>query len=381
MIKKRLLSAAFILCFLSGYLTAQELPDQYKESFNESFPIREKQHLELDAYMDGLINKSEEERDLFFKPDYSSIKNYRSSVVPYREKLMQMIGYPPLGIKKGTKPRFELAGEDKLCKIYRVWLEVVDGVHAYGIYMVPRNITGKHPLLICVHGGSGFPEALCGFDVYENYHEMAREAVKRGYVSWSPSLLSLKAGHTDDPNWAEDRNRYSIDRKARLVGTSITAVEIYKITRGVEALIESRPEIDADKIGMTGVSRGGNYTLYTTAIYPPIKVGVASAYLVNQTDILSKHVMEKPDRFLDFNILNTFSNAQVVGLICPRPLMVQMGKNDGVFDLGKARSEAQKAERYYKKLGIEKHFEFFEHSGGHENHISTLFSFFERYLR
>ena len=45
----------------------------------------------------------------------------------------------------------------------------MDGVHAYGIYMVPKKIKDKAPLIIAQHGGGGNPEAIVDFDTRINY--------------------------------------------------------------------------------------------------------------------------------------------------------------------------------------------------------------------
>jgi len=360
------------------YLSAQEMPEQYKEKFSESFLIRKKEHLELNDYLDKSLEKTRDRIQAFFKPDFSSIECYKSSLSQYRKQFFSTIGYPPPG-EKISEPRFVFVGEDSYCKIYRMWLEVLDGVEAYGIYMVPRNLQGKAPLLICIHGGSGCPEAICGIDIREPYHSMGFEAVKRGYIVYAPSLVD-RVTYGGDPR-IEEAHRYLLDRKAKLAGTSLAAILIYKINRSIEALIQRRPEVDPKRVGMTGLSRGGRYTLYTTASSPMIKVGVCSGYFIDHKEYISREYITNPERPVDINMLKTFGNAQLVGLICPRPFMVQMGVKDQVIPIKGARREAPKAALYYKKLGIGERFEFFEHTGGHEFHLESLFSFFDKHLR
>jgi len=359
------------------YFVAQELPEQYREKFSESFPIRKKQHLDLNEYLDKLIEESLEKCLTFFKPDFSSIEMYINSLSSYRKMFFKVIGYPPQR-EKSLEPRFVKVGEDSKCIIYRVWLEVVDGVDAYGIYMVPRNLKGKAPLLVCIHGGSGCPEAICGLDTREPYHNMGWEAVKRGYIVWAPGLID-QVSYGGDPK-IEGADRRTLDRKSKLIGTSLAAILIYKINRSIEALIQYRPEIDPERIGMTGLSRGGRYTLLTAASCPLIRVAVCSGFFSDHaTNIRRSNIMD-PERPVDINILKSFGHAQLVGLVCPRPLMVQMGLNDSVIPIEGARREAPKAALYYQKLGIGDRFKFFEHSGGHEFHLESLFSFFDKHL-
>jgi len=68
-------------------------------------------------------------------------------------------------------------------------------------------------------------------------------------------------------------------------------------------------------------------------------------------------------------------------MICPRPVMIQMGENDTLFDLEGARREAKKAASYYKRLGIEDSFEFSVHPGGHVFEIESIFRFLDKHLK
>ena len=81
------------------------------------------------------------------------------------------------------------------------------------------------------------------------------------------------------------------------------------------------------------------------------------------------------------NILNTFGFAQVAGMICPRPLMVQLGINDRGFHTESSLRELRKVQAYYRKLGIIENFEYYEHPGGHEYHVESILAFFDKYLK
>ncbi|MCK5137440.1 MAG: hypothetical protein KAR19_16770 [Bacteroidales bacterium] len=56
-----------------------------------------------------------------------------------RKQLGKDLGYPPLKAIQGKVSGFEKAGEDKYCTLYRIWIEVIEDVHTYGIFMVPKK--------------------------------------------------------------------------------------------------------------------------------------------------------------------------------------------------------------------------------------------------
>src|SRR5205085_5131738 len=100
--------------------------------------------------------------------------------------------------------------------------------------------------------------------------DMVRGGVKRGYVVWAPTHLFHADGFPPDV-----RNR--MDDRLRLVGTSLTAVEIAKITRSLDVILK-RPEVDPKRVAMVGLSYGGYYTLVTAALEPRVRAAVSSCY-------------------------------------------------------------------------------------------------------
>ena len=359
-----------------AWINAQDIPGQYRESFAESFPIREHQHLAVKKYVDGLIENEKKWAFTRFHPDFSGKRQYEKSLVPYRKKLAESFGYPPPLARRGSEPRIVMAGRDSVCTLYRVWIRVAEGIEAYGLYMLPHDIEGKTPLLICQHGGGGNPEAICDLDTRINYRSFGHEAVKRGYIVWAPGLV-MRCGYASDPP-IEGAERDLLDRGLKLVGTSIIGVELQMIIESTKTLIRYRPEIDPDRIGMTGLSWGGFYTLHAAALCPEIKVAVPSASFRGHEAILSRiDDPENPSTRYDFQM---FGNAQVAGMVCPRPLMIQMGTRDTLFDLESVGREVKKAAEIYNRLGVGELFEYSEHPGGHVFENESIFAFFKKHL-
>ena len=67
-----------------------------------------------------------------------------------------------------------------------------------------------------------------------------------------------------------------------------------------------------------------------------------------------------------FNAASHFLDAEVGALVCPRPLYVEVGKKDDLFNVRYARPEAKKLAAIYERLGITDRFHYEEHDGGHE---------------
>jgi len=350
----------------------------YREPFAESFPNRREQHLQIKAYADQLLKDRADQTLRGVEPDFSSIAAYERSLPPFREKLSAFYGTPPPGAKAGRVTKFQPVAADADCTIFRVWVEVVDGVEAYGIYLVPKNLKAKAPLLIAQHGGGGNPEAICDLDTRANYRGFGREAVRRGYIVWAPAL-AMRSDYAGDPA-IPGASREQLDQKLRLAGTSIIGLELHKIIESTRALLKARPEIDADRVGMTGLSWGGFFTMQATALAPFIKVAAPSGFFRDYAQVLGR-VAAGTARAPDPVAFGALGHFQALALICPRPCLVQIGEQDGTLNpMAGARAEGERAAIFYRKLGVADRFQFAVHPGGHEFDPTVILDFFAKHL-
>lgn len=342
----------------------------YEEDVSASNPIRAAQAKELDDYIRSLKQDDRRLRDLF-KPDYSSLQAYDRSTARLRAAFATSIGYPPPGKPDAEAPVFDRLGDDSLGTYYRTRIPVLPGVHAVGIFIVPRSLKGRAPLIISMHGGGGSPEVAL-FRGGANYHDMVRGGVKRGYAVWAPTHLFRADGFPPDI-------RNQIDARSRLVGTSLTAIEIAKISRGMDAILR-RPEVDPKRVGMVGLSYGGYYTLVTTALEPRIRVAVSSCYFGVQEGRYEQSELAVPSDFQFADRFTLFRDPQIVALICPRPLEIQAGAKDNASHREMGKRIAPEAASYYEHLDRKGDFRFLVFDGGHEFNDASAWEFVQKHL-
>lgn len=350
----------------------------YREPFAESLSIRQEQHRQIKDYADKLLAEKARQALRVVEPDFASTAAYERSLAPFREQLGRFFGTPPPHAAAGRVTRTQPLGPDPEAIIHRVWIEVIDGVEAYGLYLAPKQRSGRVPLLIAQHGGGGTPEAICDLDTRVNYRSFGREAVRRGYAVWAPALAMRCAFCGDEP--IPGAGRELLDQKLRLAGTSIIGLELHKIIESTRTLLQERPELDPDRVGMTGLSWGGFFTMYAAALTPWIKVAAPSGYFRDYEQLLRRAVADDA-RQAEREIFGGLGHFQAVALICPRPCLVQIGEQDGALnDMAGARVEAERAAGYYRRLGLEDRFRFQAHPGGHEFDPKAILDFFDRHL-
>jgi dienelactone hydrolase len=182
---------------------------------------------------------------------------------------------------------------------------------------------------------------------------MTRRVLRRGIAVFAPQLLLWSS-----PQFGPQHERLDIDRRLKQIGGSLAALDLHRIVRSLDYLV-TRNGIDAARIGMIGLSYGGFYTLFSAAIDVGIRVAVSSCFFNN------RKIYDFAD-WVWFNAANQLMDAEVGALVCPRPLYIEVGRKDDLFNVRHARPEARKLEATYRRLEIPQAFHYEEHSGGHE---------------
>lgn len=360
-----------VLCTVPS--NAQEKPatEFFEQDVKDSNPLRAQQAKELEDYILTLKKDNSRLQSLLPK-DYSSPEAYEKSAQRYRTAFCNSIGYPPPGfVPQGGS--FTQIGEDSIGTYYRVMIPVLPGVNCEGIFIIPKSLKANEtaPLIISMHGGGGSPEVAL-FKGGANYHDMVRGGVKRGYVVFAPQHLFSAEGFPKDV-----RNR--TDERLRLVGTSLTAVEIAKITRSLDVLLK-RPEVDANRVAMVGLSYGGYYALVTPAVDTRIKVSVCSCYYGVQESRYERDELSIPSDFKFPGRFTLFRDSDIAALICPRALQIQAGSKDGVDHRDGGKPLAPQSAAYYEKLNLADRFQHLIFEGGHEFHDESAWEFVKKHL-
>jgi len=131
------------------------------------------------------------------------------------------------------------------------------------------------------------------------------------------------------------------------LGTPLSGLQVYENMRAVDYL-ETRPEVDKSKIGITGASGGGNQTMYAGAwdkrfkcVVPVCSVGNYQAYL--QAACCMCEVVPGALKFTE--------EWAVLALTAPRALMVVSATKDAFqFSVGEAKKSLALTASVYKLL-------------------------------
>ena len=179
--------------------------------------------------------------------------------------------------------------------VYEVFFTSIDDVRIAGWYALPKDRGGLLPGLLQVPGYNMEPPVPKNWAA-KNYaaFSVAPRGKLRSNRQFNPGYPGLLTCNI------VDRNTYSYR------GFYMDAC------RGVEFLL-SRPEVDGDRIGVTGHSQGGGLTISTAALRPEIKAAAAGApYLCGFMDAIALTDAYPYQEIADYLRLHPHSRRQVV---------------------------------------------------------------------
>jgi hypothetical protein len=232
------------------------------------------------------------------------------------------------------------------------------------------------PLIVAQHGIGSFPERVFGvMDEGGGYHRYARELVEAGFAVLAP--FNLRS--------VEKRNR--IERLCRLADTTLPGIELVRLQRLLDATLTD-PRLDPQRVGMWGVSLGGMATMFWMPLEPRIRAGVVCAWfnhrrnkMVLPDERYSCFLETKEEHAFFRGWLTEFTDHDAVALICPRPILVQTGKKDGIAHWPHVVEEFRIGRAHYEKLGLGDRMEMDLHEGGHEARVESGVKFLSRWLK
>ena len=86
-----------------------------------------------------------------------------------------------------------------------------------------------------------------------------------------------------------------------------------------------------------------------------------------------------PDNYVP-GLLNDMEMYDISGLVAPRLLFVESGRNDRIFPIAGSQIAAAKARDIYSAFGVTERFGYAIHEGAHEFDGTAAFAFMKQWL-
>jgi cephalosporin-C deacetylase-like acetyl esterase len=155
-----------------------------------------------------------------------------------------------------------------------------------------------------------------------------------------------------------------LDVGSMLVGTSVTAYEVWDNHRGIDYLY-SRPEVDTARIGCTGSSGGGAQATYLAAYDKRIKVAASNSYIMNEPTLYKTIGPQTASQNLSYEGYYGIDHPEYIEMFAPKPFMILCGTKD-FFDINGTHETYAEAQLAYERLGVPQNLGYFEYDDGHD---------------
>src|SRR6266576_2386280 len=268
-----------------------------------------------------------------------------------RRKLLQMIGGLPTAktdLQARVTGRIQMEG----FSVEKLTFQSLPGVYVTALVYVPDDHSKKHPAVLVPAGHAA--------DGKFHYQALSQRLAGRGYVvmSWDPVGQGERSQFWDATAGKSRYNRICAEHAvlgnlAYLAGTNLARWEIWDGLRAFDYLL-ARPEVDPDRINITGTSGGGFQAIHIAALEPRIKVAAISCYITSLPMRIHNRIFKDPDSDPEQDLYGMLSNgvdhAGLLLLMYPRPVFVAAATLD-FFPIEGTHKTFQEVSSLYGRFG------------------------------
>ncbi len=270
--------------------------------------------------------------------------------VELRQKLLQMIGGLP-AVKTDLHPRVTGRIQMDGFSVEKLIFQSLPGVYVTALVYVPDDHSKKHPAVLVPAGHAP--------DGKFHYQSLSQRLAGRGYVviSWDPVGQGERSQFWDA---TAGKSRYNLvcgehavmGNLAYLAGANLARWEIWDGIRAVDYLL-TRPEVDVERISITGTSGGGFQATLIAALDERIRVAVPSCYISALPMRIYNRVFADPDSDPEQDLFGMISNGVdhpgLLLLMYPRPVLVAAAVLD-FFPIEGTRKTVREVRRLYERF-------------------------------
>ena len=305
--------------------------------------LRESLPAPFDRYIERRVNELSSSTWL----DEITPANWPEKQATMRRQLQSMLGLDPWPARGELHPVITRTVHGDGYLVEKLHFQSLPGLYVTANLYRPTEVKEPLPTILYVCGHANVVENGVSLGNKTGYQHHGIWFARHGYVCIV--LDTIQLGEIR----GEHHGTYKFGRwwwAAR--GYTPAGVEAWNGIRALDYL-ESRPEVDRTRFGVTGRSGGGAYSWWIAGLDDRIKVAVPVAGITT----LKNHVLDGAiEGHCDcMFMVNTerWDFDRVAALIAPRPLLISNSDKDDIFPLDGVLQIHDRTRALYRKLGKE----------------------------
>jgi dienelactone hydrolase len=265
----------------------------------------------------------------------------------------------------------------------------------FGVRKITRINKDPHPLIIRhqdqYYGGVAWANELAKRGYVVLVHDAFTFGSRRVRVADVPAQIRDNAVEAN-PESPEEIQRYNnfaaqhehiMAKSLFSAGTTWPGVFTGEDQRALDYLC-SRPDVDASRVGVCGLSGGGLRTVYLTGRDARIRCSCCVGMMTTWRDYLLNKSANHTWMVYIPGLPRDLDYPEIFGLNAPHPLMVLNNHEDGLFTVPEMQRADSILAAVYQKAGYADRYKMSFHPGPHKfdrNMQAEAFAWFDRWLK
>jgi len=293
-------------------------------------------------------------------------------------ELREMLGLSPWPERTPLAPVVTGTLERNGIVVEKLHFQSQPGLYVTGNLYRPKEVTGPLPTVLYVCGHANIKENGVPMGNKVGYQHHGAWFAQNGYVCLTIDTIQLgeisgihHGTHHLGMWWWAHR------------GYTPAGVEAWNGMRAIDYLL-TRPEVDPQRIGVTGRSGGGAYSWYIAALDDRIRAAAPVAGITNMRNhIVGRCVNGHCDCMFQVNRF-AWDYPLLAALVAPRPLLIVNTDRDPIFPLDGVVDVHVRVRRIYQLLNADDKTGLHLAMGGHNDiqHLQNgVFQWFNLHLK
>lgn len=256
------------------------------------------------------------------------------------------------------------------------------------LWLYPHGRSGKLPAVLWLHSSSYDHTQLLMRGYNGGLEPLGETLTRAGYAVLAPDACWYGGRAAAGPSGAAEPGRQQQESLLKLhlwLGRTLWGVFVHDDQVALDYLC-SRPEVDAGRIGATGMSMGSTRAWWLAAVDDRVACTVGVACLTRYQNLIAHGQLRQHGvYYFVLGLLRHFDSEGVLALIAPRPFLALNGELDAGSPADGIRALEGATARVYAALGAKERFRSVlykdvGHSYTAEMRRETL-AWFDRWLR
>jgi dienelactone hydrolase len=246
---------------------------------------------------------------------YKSKEEWQTRAESLRGQILFAAGLWPLPAKTPLNAKVFALTDKGDYTVEKVYFESVPGHYVTGNLYKPKNVSGKLPAVLLPHGHWAY--GRLENQPLNSGQARAANFARQGYVAFTWDMVGYNDSTAISHNFASHKTGLV---KESLWGVSLLGLQLWNSMRAVD-FIASLPEVDTNRLGVTGESGGGTQTFLLYAVDDRLKVS-APVNMISSTMQGGCLCENTPLLRVDTN------NMEIGACMAPRPMMMIAATGD-----------------------------------------------------